>query len=63
MSENNSYKETDYNDYADTWIELKAQVNLMHNYSLQKKWDLAEQCAVRAHELSQKLCNFYKELA
>lgn len=63
MSANNSYKETDYNDYADTWIELKAQVAMMHNYSLQQNWVMAKQCAERCKELSTNLSDFYGAVA
>lgn len=55
-------KPTDYNDYADAWIELKAQVNMMHSYSLQKNWQMSQECAVKAKELCEKLLKFYGEV-
>lgn len=52
--------ETDYNDYSDAWIELNAQVRLMHNYSLQQQWSMAQQCADRAKMLCETLSEFYE---
>ena len=63
MKGKNKLKPTDYNDYADLWIELKAQVNLMHGYSLQQNWGMAKQCAERCSELSKKLSEFYGAVA
>lgn len=48
-------KQTDYNDFADRWILLMAEVKQMHNHSLKSDWQEASKsakvCAVLASEL------------
>lgn len=38
-------KITDYNDFADKWILLMAEVKQMHNYTLKSDWQKAGECA------------------
>ena len=56
-------QETDYNDFADAWIELNKQVKNMHLYSLKQEWGKAEDCAIRARELCTTLADFYECLS
>ena len=52
-------KEINYNDYADLWINLQAEVKLLHHYCLKGDWATSEvtarQCAKYATELADTL--------
>lgn len=56
-------QETDYNDFADAWIELNKEVKNMHIYSLKREWDKAEDSAIRAKDLCITLADFFECLS
>lgn len=51
-------KPTDYNDFADKWIQLNTEVRMMHNHSLQQSWEKAGDCA----EVCATLCGELKAI-
>lgn len=58
-------KITDYNDFADKWIALMAEVKRMHDFSLKSHWknagECAEVCAVLAGELKTIFEGYHKK--
>jgi len=52
-------KPTDYNDFADKWIELNTEVRMMHNYTLQADWENASKSAKVCHQLSSELVTIF----
>lgn len=58
-------KITDYNDFADKWIALMAEVKMMHNHTLKSDWqqasECAEVCAVLSGELKTIFDGYYKK--
>ena len=51
------------NDYSGTWIDLMAEVKMLHNYCLKGEWSTAEQCAKKCGEYSTKLAIVLKEMS
>jgi hypothetical protein len=52
-------KETDYNDFADSWIALNHMVKQIHLHTLQKEWLKAYDCALTCKLLSENLADFF----
>lgn len=52
-------KPTDYNDFADKWIELNTEVRMMHNYTLQSDWKNATKSAKLCASLSSELVTIF----
>jgi hypothetical protein len=49
-------------DYSGVWIDLMAEVKMLHNYCLKGEWATAEQCAKKCGEYSEKLALVLKEM-
>ena len=52
-------KETDYNDFADSWIALHHMVKQIHLHTLQQEWLKAYDCALTCKLLSENLADFF----
>jgi hypothetical protein len=49
-------------DYSGVWIDLMAEVKMLHNYCLNGEWATAELCAKKCGEYSTKLALVLKEM-
>ena len=49
-------------DYSGVWIDLMAEVKMLHNYCLKGEWSTAEKCAKKCGEYSTKLALVLKEM-
>lgn len=54
-------KINDYNDFADKWILLMAEVKRMHDFSLKADWQQAGECAEICATLSGELKAIFEE--
>lgn len=57
-------KYVDYDkDYAHTWINLQAEVKMLHHYCLKGDWETARACALNCGDYSGKLADILKEMS
>jgi hypothetical protein len=49
-------------DYANVWINLQAEVRMLHNYCLKGEWATAENCARECAKYSTQLAEILKEM-
>ena len=50
-------------DYSGVWINLMAEVKMLHNYCLKGEWSTAEQCAHNCKDYAEKLALVLKEMS
>lgn len=50
-------------DYAGTWINLQAEVKMLHHYCLKGDWETARQCAINCSQYSSQLAKVLDDMA
>jgi len=49
-------------DYAHVWIDLQAEVKMLHNYCLKGEWATARTCAMNCSKYADKLASILQEM-
>ena len=49
-------------DYSGTWIDLQAEVKLLHHYCLKGDWATARETAMNCSKYADKLANVLQEM-
>lgn len=51
------------NDYSNVWINLQAEVKMLHHYCLVGDWETARACSLNCKDYAQQLSVILKEMS